>query len=100
MNARADFTTADTSGIFTVEAQEFEGENGALIVGNGRYDYRVENCFDADIGGCDAPEVTHCELLGVDVGGAMIPPSIISKMIGTLAVAAFEAEAAEAILKR
>ena len=72
-----------------VEETTFEGDTSSLT-GVAVYDYTVEECLDADHGGRDGLEVTHCELLRVELNGLHLTREQIVDMTDKATVAAVE----------
>ena len=81
---------------YSVEESEFYGDASSLT-GVAVYDYTAEECFDADHGGRDGLEVTHCELLRVELNGLHLTREQIVSMTDSATVAAVEEATREAM---
>ena len=77
------------NGAYREDGAEFYGDSSS-ISGVAVYDYTVEECFDADHGGRDGLEVTHCELLRVELNGLHLTREQIVSMTDSATVAAVE----------
>ena len=98
MNAPLPARTCRESDLYRQPDAEINGRDGGCITGTAVYDYRIEPTFDADIGGRDGPDVTFCELLGVEIDGEMIDRAVIVGILGQSAVAEMEDAASREIL--
>ena len=80
-----------------VEETTFEGDGGSSITGTAVYDYTVEECLDADHGGRDGLEVTHCELAWFELSGLNLWRGQIVDMTDKATVARVEESVRDAM---
>lgn len=59
---------------------EFEGTRSSLI-GAAIYGYEIDECFDADIGGSDGPEVSGVELIRLELDGLTLTRDQLVEMM-------------------
>ena len=83
-----------TTHIIKEEYAEFAGDTGS-ITGTANYEVETASFFDRDCGGTDGLEVTHCELLFVQIDGLRLSRDQIVQVTCEAAVKRGEEAVAE-----